>query len=93
MRELYRDLDTEADIRKKRYECPGHVRMNQRRAVKKIFESKLEGSRRKERPRLRWLEDAEKDLWEMKVERWRQKAVDRKNGIHNQRGQISQRAV
>jgi len=43
--------------------------------VTKIFESKLEGSRRKERPRLRWLEDVEN--------RWQQKADDRKNGIHN----------
>jgi hypothetical protein len=32
------------------------------------LESKLEGgSRKKERPRLRWLEDAEKNLWEIKV--------------------------
>ena len=30
------------------------------------------------RPRMRWLEHAEKDAWEMKVKRWRQKAVDRK---------------
>jgi hypothetical protein len=29
------------------------------------------------KPRLRWLEDVEKDLGEMKVKRWRQKAVDR----------------
>jgi len=26
---------------------------------------------------LRWLEDVERDLWKMKVKRWRQKAVDR----------------
>jgi hypothetical protein len=30
-----------------------------------------------ERPRLRWLEDIEKGLWEIQVKRWRQKAVDR----------------
>jgi hypothetical protein len=30
-----------------------------------------------ERPRLRWSEDVEKDQREMKVKRWRQKAVDR----------------
>jgi hypothetical protein len=29
------------------------------------------------RPRLRCLEDVEKVLWEMKVKRWRQKAVNR----------------
>jgi len=43
--------------------------MNQGRAVKEIFEGKPEESR-KERPRLRWLEDVEKDLLEMKVMRW-----------------------
>ena len=47
------------------------------RTVKKIFKSKLEGSRRKGRPRVRWLEVVQKDLQEMKVKRWRQKAVDR----------------
>ena len=26
---------------------------------------------------MRWMEDVERDLWEMKVKRWRQKAVDR----------------
>jgi len=26
---------------------------------------------------MRWLEGVEKDLWEMRVKRWRQKAVDR----------------
>jgi hypothetical protein len=30
------------------------------------------------RPSLRWLEDDEKDLQEMKVKIWQQKAVDRK---------------
>jgi hypothetical protein len=74
--EPYKDLDI-ADIKKKRYERIGHVaRMDQGRTVKKVFEGKAEGSRRRGRPRLRWLEDVEKDLWEMEVKRWRQKAVD-----------------
>jgi len=47
----------------------GHlIRMDQRRAVK-VFESQLEESRRTGRTRLRWLEDMEKDLQEMKVKR------------------------
>jgi hypothetical protein len=29
------------------------------------------------RPRLRWLKDVERDLRELKVKRWRQKAVGR----------------
>ena len=45
--------------------------MDQERTVKKVFESKVEGSRSRRRPRLRWLEDVEK------VKSWRQKAVDR----------------
>ena len=50
--------------------------MDHGRVVKKIFESKPEGRRRMRRHRLRWLEDIEKDLREMKVKRWRQRAVD-----------------
>jgi hypothetical protein len=36
--------------------------MDQVRAVKKLFDSQLEESRRMGRPRLGWLEDVEKDL-------------------------------
>jgi hypothetical protein len=39
------------------------------KAVQKKFERKPEGSRRG-RPRMRWLEDLEKNLWEMKVKIW-----------------------
>jgi len=46
-----------------------------------VIEKKLpEGSRRSGRHRLRWLEDVEKCVWEIKVKRWRQKAVDREEG-------------
>jgi hypothetical protein len=46
--------------------------MDHGRAVNKIFESKTE-ERKRGRPRLRWLKDVEKDLWE----RRRQQAVYR----------------
>jgi len=60
LRELYKHVDIAAGFRKKRLELIGHVaRMDLGRTVKKIFESKTEGSRRG-RPRLRWLEDVEK---------------------------------
>jgi ribosomal 50S subunit-associated protein YjgA (DUF615 family) len=60
-----------AVIKKKQLEWIGRiVRMDQGRTVKKVFESKLEGNRRRRRHRLKRLEDVEKDLWEMKVKRW-----------------------
>jgi hypothetical protein len=42
-----------------------------------MFMSKLEGRRRVGRPRLRRLEDVEKDLLEITAKRWRQKRVER----------------
>jgi len=78
LRELYKDLDTVADIKKSRLECIGHVvQMDHGWILKKISESKPEGSRKRGRTRLRWLEDVGKDLQELKVNRGRQKAVDR----------------
>ena len=78
MREPCKDLDIVGDVKTKRSERMGHVvRMDQGRTVKKTSESKPEVSRRRGRPRLRWLEYAEKGLREMKVKRRRQKAVDR----------------
>ena len=77
-RDLYKDPDMVADITKKSLELVGQVvRMGQARIVKEIFESKSEGRRRTGKPRLRRMEDVGKDLREMKVKRWRHKAVDR----------------
>ena len=66
LRELYKDLDV-ADIKKKGLELIGHVARIVRE--KRIFWSKMKGSRRTGRPRLRWLEDVEEVLCEMKVKR------------------------
>jgi len=50
--------------------------MDQARTIKKMCESKPEERRRMGKPRLRRMEHAGKDLREMKVTKWRQKAVD-----------------
>jgi hypothetical protein len=82
LRELYKDLYTVADIKKKRLEWIGHVvGMDQGRTVKKIFESKPERSRRRGRTTLRWLQAVRKDTWETKFKRWRQKTVDREEWV------------
>jgi len=51
------------------------VRLDHGRLVKKMFQSKPEGRRRMGRPRMRLLEDVERDLRERKVEIWRQRTV------------------
>ena len=43
-----------------------------RKGIKGMFDGKAGGRRRKERPRLKWLEDVEKNLREINVNRWRQ---------------------
>ena len=44
---------------------------------KNIFIGKLEGRRRRGRPRKRWIDDVEEDLRKMGVRCWRRKAEDR----------------
>jgi hypothetical protein len=44
--------------------------MDHGRVLKEIFESKPGGKRRKERLRLRWLEDVENNLREINFKRW-----------------------
>ena len=80
---LHEYLDVAAGIKTKRFEWIGHVvrmgiRIDKGRTDRKIFESKLNGSRRRGRPGLRWVEVVEKDLWETKFKRW--KEADRENG-------------
>jgi hypothetical protein len=81
LRELYRDLDIVAGIKMEEIGIDWIlVRMDQGRTVKEIFESKRERSRRRGRPRLRWLEDVGEDLREMKVRHGDRRQSTRKNG-------------
>ncbi|PSN46590.1 hypothetical protein C0J52_24400 [Blattella germanica] len=51
--------------------------MSETRTTKTIFIGKLEGRRRRGRPRKRWIDDVEEDLRKMGVRCWRRKAEDR----------------
>jgi hypothetical protein len=78
LREPDKAPDLGVDIYRKRLEWLGHVtRMDQRRVVKKIYDSKPEGRRKVGRPKLRWLDDVENNLRVMKIKRWRKKAQNR----------------
>jgi hypothetical protein len=46
-------------------------------AQKDVY-SKLEGTRRRGRPRKRWKEEAERDLQVLRLRRWRELVADRK---------------
>lgn len=72
---MFKDLDIVADIKQERLKGIGHALRMYKRTVQKTLESKPEGSKRGGTPRLRWMEDVEKDLREMEVKRWRQKTV------------------
>jgi hypothetical protein len=74
----YKSKDIVTVIKIRRLAWLGHVTgMNVTRAVKKIFEGKLEGRRRRSRPRLRCINDVEDDLRKLGVKRSRTKALDR----------------
>ena len=89
MWELYNDLDLVSDIKKKRLPRTRQpVKTNHGRTMKKIFESKLE-RRRREKPRLGWVQDTENELREMKVKTCRHKAADRQESASEETVQSS----
>ena len=65
LKDLYKGQDLVGDIKRRRLELVGHVwRMERDRAIKRILEEE------------RWLDGVE-DLRQLKVKRWRQKALNR----------------
>jgi len=66
-------------IKGQRISWLGHLeKMMEDRIPKKIFTQKLEGTRRRGRPRKRWKEEVERDLQVLGVGRWRELVADRK---------------
>jgi hypothetical protein len=52
--------------------------MSNQRAVKKVCEGSMAGRSCRGRPRLRWVDNMEEDLWSVGVKRWRKRALDRR---------------
>jgi transcription termination factor 2 len=78
LRNKYKTQDILNVIKTRRLEWLGHVvRMDETRAVKKIFEGQIEGRRGRGRPKLSWINDVVEDLRKLGVRRWREKALDR----------------
>jgi hypothetical protein len=44
---------------------------------KRMLKGRLYSERRKGRPRMRWLDDVESDLYKMKVKEWKEKTRNR----------------
>jgi hypothetical protein len=51
--------------------------MEEDRMPKKIFTQKLEGTKRRGRPRKGWREEVERNLQVLGVRRWRELVIDR----------------
>jgi len=52
-------------------------RMEENRTPKKVFTQKLEGTKRRRRPRKEWREEVERDLQVLGVRRWTELVTDR----------------
>jgi hypothetical protein len=74
LEEILRGEDIVKFVNSQRLAWLGHVeRMGVERMLRKLLHEKMEGRRRRGRPRKRWLQDLEEDLRVMQVGRWWEK--------------------
>jgi hypothetical protein len=75
---LYNDVESSKKAKISRMKSAGHVlRMNDEEPAKKLMLGKPDGTRRRGRPKLRWIDGLEKDLRNMNIKNWKNIALDR----------------
>jgi hypothetical protein len=85
---IIRKKDVVRFVKARRISWIGHVeRMEDSRMPKRVMREKVYTRRKRDRPKVRWLDDVQVDLREMGIEGWRRKAQDR-----DQRRRIAQEA-
>jgi hypothetical protein len=79
LEEILRGKDIVRFVKSRQLACLGHVeRMGEERMQRKLLRGKMEGRRRRGRPRKRWLQSLEEDLRIMRVRRW---GVEKNGGV------------
>jgi hypothetical protein len=75
---IYTDPDIIKTIKISKLHWTGHImRMPEENPVKKLTLLRPEGSRRADRPKLRWLDGVDKDLRTLGIRGWRRRELDR----------------
>jgi hypothetical protein len=75
---LFKEPNIVESIKINRLKWLGHIRrMDESSLCRQLVFSQLEGSRKKGRPKLKWLDDVLQDLKILKVTAWCKKAQDR----------------
>jgi hypothetical protein len=78
---LFNEADIVKYIKINRLGWVGHViRMDNNRAVKKVFNAKLTGIRKTGSPKLRWEDDVIQDVKTLGVKNWRNLAMEKDFG-------------
>jgi hypothetical protein len=78
IQEIIKNEDIVRFVKSRRLEWLGHIEgMDDNRISKKILHGRMEGKRKRGRPRKRWLQDVQEDLKVMHVGRWWEKVQNR----------------
>jgi hypothetical protein len=83
LEDILRGEDIVKFVKSQRLAWLGHVeRMDEERMSRKLLHGKMEGRRRRGRPRKMWLQDLEEDMRVMQVGRWWEKVQSEEEWRH-----------